>query len=247
MTDSPPIEIEDRGAVRIMTLNRPDKLNAISGELHEELLTALQRIKAARTIRAAVLTGSGRAFSAGADMQLIKRMQDDRAVRDETMAIARALFEEFASLRIPIIAAVNGAAVGAGCTLALLCDVVIMEKSSFLAETRVTVGLVPGDGGSILWPLLGGLAVAKAYLLTGDRISASEAWRLGLVHQVVDSDPLGTAMAIAERIASYPALAVQETKRLLDLRLRESAMDLDRAIEAESRCFDDDEHRSIIP
>jgi enoyl-CoA hydratase len=239
--------VEDRGPVRILTLNRPDKLNAISGELHEGLLAELQELRSSPSVRVAVLTGSGRAFSAGADMELIKRMQDDHSVRDATMATARQLFEEFTSLSVPVVAAVNGAAVGAGCTLALLCDVVIMEEASFLADPRVTVGLVPGDGGSILWPLLAGLGAAKAYLLTGDRISATEAWRLGLIHQVVDSDSLGAAMVVAERIASRPALAVRETKRALDLHLRASPAIFDYALEAESRCFDDAEHRRSIP
>lgn len=242
---SSPVKVEDRGAVRIVTLNRPEKLNAISGELHSALLVVLRELRGSNTTRAAVLTGSGRAFSAGADMDLIKRMQDDRTVRDETMATAHALFEEFTALKIPVVAAVNGPAVGAGCTLALLCDVVVMQESSFLAEPRVSVGLVPGDGASLVWPLLGGLAVAKAYLLTGDRITAPEAWRLGLVHQVVESGPLGAAIRIAERLAGFPALGVQETKRILNLHIMGSW--LDEAIEAESRCFDDDEHRRAIP
>jgi enoyl-CoA hydratase len=247
MSASPALTVEDRGPVRVLTLNRPDKLNAMSSELHDGLLTALQDLRTSSTARVAVLTGSGRAFSAGGDMELIKRMQDDRSLRDATMATARELFEEFTTLSIPVVAAVNGAAVGAGCTLALLCDVVIMDKTSFLSDARVTVGLVPGDGGSILWPLLAGLSTAKAYLLTGDRISAAEAWRLGLIHQVVDSDSLGAAMVLAERIASRPAFAVRETKRALDLHLTASRSIFDYAMEAESRCFDDEGHRRAIP
>jgi enoyl-CoA hydratase len=152
---------------------------------------------------------------------------------------------EFTSIRIPVVAAVNGAAVGAGCTLALLCDIVIMEQNAFLADPRVPFGLAPGDGGAVLWPLLAGLGAAKAYLLTGDRVSAAEAWRLGLAHQVVEADSLAVALTLAQRIASQPAFAVQETKRMLDMHLRAQRQVFDHALEAEERSFDDDEHLGI--
>ncbi len=226
----------------VLTLNRPEKLNAIDAELHDALLAALRRARS-EGHRVAVLTGSGKAFSAGGDLDLIRRMQDDHRTRASTLETGRKVFEELTSLSIPVIAAVNGAAVGAGCTLALLCDVVIMDKDSYLSDPHVAAGLVPGDGGVVLWPHLAGLGRAKAYLLTGDRVSAAEAWRLGLIHEVVDTDPLGAALAIAERIAARPAFAVQETKRALDLHLQASSSIFAYALEAERRSFDDDEHR----
>ena len=242
MSESPAVLVADRGSVAVLTLNRPERLNAIDAELHEALLTALRQARSEGR-RVAVLTGSGEAFSAGGDMDLIRQMQGDHQTRASTLETGRELFEEFTSLSIPVIAAVNGAAVGAGCTLALLCDVVIMDKESYLSDPHVTVGLVPGDGGVVLWPHLAGLGRAKAYLLTGDRVSAAEAWRLGLVHQVVDADPLGAALVLADRIATRPAFAVRETKRALDLHLQASSSIFSHALEAERRSFDDDEHR----
>jgi enoyl-CoA hydratase len=230
------------GTVALLRLNRPEKLNAIDAELHEALLAALHHARSDGH-RVAVLTGSGKAFSAGGDVELMRRMQKDHQARTSTLETGRALFEEFTSLSIPVIAAVNGAAVGAGCTLALLCDVVVMDKDSYLSDPHVAVGLVPGDGGAVLWPHLAGLGRAKAYLLTGDSVSAAEAWRLGLIHEVVDSDPVGAALAIADRIAARPAFAVRETKRALDMHLQASSSIFSYALEAERRSFDDDEHR----
>jgi enoyl-CoA hydratase len=147
----------------------------------------------------------------------------------------------------PIIAAVNGPAVGAGCTLALACDVVFMADDTFLADPHIQVGLVPGDGGAALWPMLTSLATAKAYLLTGDRVPAAEAFRLGLVHQVVNrAAVLRAAMQMAERIADRPPTAIAETKRALSLHLGGPAANaFDAAMAAEDRSFDTPEHRAL--
>jgi enoyl-CoA hydratase len=242
---APPVIVSDQGAVRILTLNRPDRRNAMDEELQEELVRAMADLRGSGEVRAAVLTGTGPTFSAGGDIDLIRRMQDDGRRREATLQTWRSLFIEFTTMRIPVVAAVNGAAVGAGCTLALLCDVVIMDKDAFLSDPHVPSGLAPGDGAAVLWPLLAGLGAAKAYLLTGDRIGAAEAWRLGLAHRVVESDSVAAALALAERIAAQPAFAVQETKHMLDMHVQAHHLIFDYALEAERRSFDDDEHRDI--
>jgi enoyl-CoA hydratase/carnithine racemase len=233
--------------VRTIVLRRPDTLNALDDVLHSALADAFQAIAADPGLRAVILTGSGGAFSAGGDRALIRALQLDRQRRNRTLEVARQLFQRFVTLDIPVIAAVNGPAVGAGCTLALLCDVAIMAEDSYLADPHVTIGLVPGDGGTVLWPLLAGLPAARAYLLTGDRVSAVEAHRLGLVHQVVPGDMLlEAARGFADKIAARPVFAVRETKRALNLHLGNAAeISFDAAIEAEARSFDSPEHLDL--
>jgi enoyl-CoA hydratase len=240
-----PVLVSEHGPVRTLTLNRPERRNAIDFELYRALHAALLDMGEPTETRAVVLTGAGPAFSAGGDLESIRQMQDDVEARRSMLELGRVLFETFVSLRLPVIAAVNGPAVGAGCTLALLCDVVVMAEDAYLADPHVSVGLVPGDGGAVLWPLLAGLGPAKAYLLTGDRIGAQEAQRLGLVHQVVPGSPVEAATGLATRIADRPAFAVQETKVALNLHLRARDDVLRVAIEAEERSFDDGEHRQV--
>ena len=176
--------------VRVLTLNRPASRNALDGPLHAAMLSAVRTVADEPEVRAVVLTGAGDAFSAGGDFGLIEQMQEDADLRRATLNRGRTLFWSLVALEIPVIAAVNGPAVGAGATLALLCDIVLMAEQAYLAEPRVSIGLVPGDGGAILWPLLAGVPAARAYLLTGDRMPAAEAHRLGLVHRVVERDAL---------------------------------------------------------
>ena len=235
------------GSVRVVTLQRPATRNALDEELHTHLLEALDGIATDADVRAVVLTGSGRAFSAGGDIGLIRRMQEDRRLRRETLETGRRLFDRFANLGVPVIAAVNGAAVGAGCTLALMCDVVFMADDAYLSDPHIRIGLVPGDGGVVLWPLLGGLPAARAYLLTGDRVPAAEAFRLGLAYRVVGPDVVrATALAFAERIATLPPSAVRATKRALNAHLRlAAAIAFDDALDSEDRSFDSMEHREL--
>jgi enoyl-CoA hydratase len=237
--------VSEHGHVRTLTLNRAERRNAIDHELHQALHAALLDLREPTETRAVVLTGAGSAFSAGGDLASIRQMQDDAEARRSLLELGRLMFETFVSLRLPVVAAVNGPAVGAGCTLALLCDVVVMAEDAYLADPHVSVGLVPGDGGAVLWPLLAGLGPAKAYLLTGDRIGAQEAQRLGLVHQVVPGSALEAATTLATRIADRPAFAVQETKLALNLHIRARDDVLRRAFEAEDHSFDDGEHRQV--
>jgi enoyl-CoA hydratase/carnithine racemase len=234
--------------VRVLTLNRPGSRNALNGQLHAAMLSAVRAVANEPEVRALVVTGAGDAFSAGGDFGLIEQMQADPKLRQATLNKSRALFWSLVSLEIPVIAAVNGPAVGAGATLALLSDIVLMAEQAYLAEPRVSIGLVPGDGSAILWPLLAGIPAARAYLFTGDRMPAAEAHRLGLVYRVVERDALlDEAMELADRLAGLSPHAVRATKRALTLQVEASALaGFELAIDAESQSFDTPELRATV-
>jgi enoyl-CoA hydratase len=238
----------DGGAVRLLTLNRPETLNAIDDDLHRALLKALTDASQDDAVRAVVLTGRGRAFSAGGDIDLIRAMRTDTDLRSRVLQQGRQIFDLVSTMPMPTIAAINGPAVGAGCTLGLLCDIVVMADDAHLADPHVALGLVPGDGGTVIWPLVAGFPAARAHLLTGDPVSAHDAYRLGLVHQVTPrSQSLDAAKRLAERIAALPAIAVRETKRCLNLHLTQTnGAGFDLAMEAEYHSFDTDEHARAV-
>jgi enoyl-CoA hydratase len=244
-----PVAVSGAGtALWTMTLNRPDRRNAIDEAMQVAVLSAVRSAAADPAVRAIVLTGAGPAFSAGGDFGLIRRMQDDPMVRRSVLDRSRSLFGALRDLHVPIVAAVNGPAIGAGCTLALLCDIVIMADGASLGDPRVAFGLAPGDGAAVLWPLLGGMPAARSFLLTGDRLSAEEAYRIGLISRAVAAeDLLQTATVVAGRLASLPPAAVQATKRALNRHLAtaETAV-FELALAAESSSFDTVEHREAI-
>jgi enoyl-CoA hydratase len=234
--------------VRVLTLNRPASLNAVDSTMHPALIQAVQEAAADPHVGAIVLAGAGRAFSAGGDLDHIRAMQTDLAARQSTLEAGHQLFAVMSSLAVPVIAAVHGPAVGAGCTLALMSDVVIAADDTYLADPHVSIGLVPGDGGATLWPLLTGLGAARYYLLTGDRIPAAEAQRLGLIHRVVPAgEVLPEAIVLGHRLSALPRAAVQGTKQALNLHVQQAAAaTLEYALAAESACFDTPEHRRAV-
>jgi enoyl-CoA hydratase len=233
--------------VRILTLNRAANRNALDGDLHAAVLSAIHSIASEPEIRAVIVTGAGEAFSAGGDFDLIQHMQEDVELRRLTLDRSRSLFESLLELDVPVIAAVNGPAVGAGATLALLCDIVLMADDAYLAEPRVSIGLVPGDGGAILWPILAGVPAARAYLLTGDRMSAQEAHRLGLIYRYLPADTLvAEAISLAERFATLPPFSVRATKQALSHQVRAMAnAAFELALTAEEQSFDTPEVRAL--
>jgi enoyl-CoA hydratase len=234
--------------VRVLTLNRPAHRNALDGPLHAAMLAAVRVVAAEPEVRAVVLTGAGDAFSAGGDFGLIEEMQKDPELRKAVLNRSRSLFWSLVALEVPVIAAVNGPAVGAGATLALLCDIVLMAEGASLAEPRVNIGLVPGDGSAILWPMLAGIPAARAYLLTGDRMPAAEAHRLGLVHRVVQADALlSEALSLADRLARLSPHSVRSTKRALNAQVESAALaGFEFALDAESQSFDTPELRATV-
>ena len=247
-SESPVVVTGVDTALWTITLNRPDRRNSIDEEMQTAVLSTIQSAMADPAVRAILLTGSGAAFSAGGDFGLIQRMQDDPGVRRSILDRSRSLFGALRDLHVPIVAAVNGPAIGAGCTLALLCDIVIMAEGASLGDPRVAIGLAPGDGAAVLWPLLGGLPAARSFLLTGDRLSAQEAYRIGLISQIVSADDLlEAATTTAERLASLPPAAVQATKRALNRYLAAAETPVfELALAAESTSLDTAEHREAV-
>jgi enoyl-CoA hydratase/carnithine racemase len=231
------IEVRADGPLRIITLNRPESLNAVNDSLHSGLALLWPRLSEDREARAAVLTGSGRAFSAGGDFAYLAELARDAQLRARSLAHGRDLVLGMARCRVPVVAAVNGPAVGLGCSLVALSDVVYMAETAYLADPHVQVGLVAADGGPLTWPLHTSLLIAKEYAFTGARIPAARAAALGLANHVV-ADPLTEALDCAKRIAGLPRQAVESTKRLLNLQLERAVLaTLDFANTAEEQSF----------
>jgi enoyl-CoA hydratase/carnithine racemase len=242
------IRVETDGPVRIVRLSRPEQLNAINPELHLGLTKVFPQLSADRDARVAVITGEGRAFSAGGDFELLDNMAKDRALREETIAEGRELVLNMLRCRVPVIAAVNGPAVGLGCSVIALSDVVYMAESAYLSDPHVTVGLVAADGGPLTWPLHTSLLLAKEYAFTGDRIKAARAAEIGLANHVcADGDVLDEALAAAHKIAKLPQQAVEATKRVLNLHLERAVLaTIDFAMSAETASFDTPDLRANV-
>jgi enoyl-CoA hydratase len=219
----------------------------LDAEITDALLEAVLDLSGDADVHAMVLTGRGSAFSAGGDFDTIRAMREDRRLRDTVLDAHQELFRVMTRLPFPTVAAVNGAAVGAGVTVALLCDLVVMAEDTFLSDPRVSLGLLDGAGGLVLWPLLTSLSAAKEHLLLGDRVSGAEAHRLGLANRVAPaSDVLSEALALAIRLAALPPQAVRQARRLLNSHIDRAAVILEDCARAESECFDTEEHRVLL-
>ncbi len=242
------LEVLSDGPVRVVRLNRPEQLNATNHELHRGLARLFPQIDADDEARAVVLTGNGKAFSAGGDFTYLDELAKDPERRKETLAHGREIVTGMVGCRVPIVAAVNGAAVGLGCSLVALSDIVFMAESTHLADPHVLMGLVAADGGPVTWPLMISLQLAKEYALTGDRIPARRAAEIGLVNHVCPDDEVVTqALACAHRIAKLPRRAVEDTKRILNLHLERAILaTLDFALSAEDRSFVSPELRANL-
>ncbi len=240
------IDVRAEGALRIITLNRPDDLNAVNDNLHVGLARLWQRLTDDATARAAVITGAGKAFSAGGDFAYLAELAEDADLRAKTIRDGREIVLGMARCRIPVIAAVNGPAVGLGCSLVALSDIVYIAKDAFLADPHVQVGLVAADGGPLTWPLHISLLLAKEYALTGTRIRAERAVELGLANHAVD-DPFAEAVTCAKKIMELPQQAVESTKRVLNIHLERAVLaSLDYALSAEHQSFLTEDFRSIV-
>jgi enoyl-CoA hydratase/carnithine racemase len=242
------IKVEKDGPLRIVRLSRPDQLNAINDEVHLGLTKLFPQLSADSDARAAVITGEGRAFSAGGDFDLLDRMAKDRQLRRDVIAEGRELVINMIRCRVPVVAAVNGPAVGLGCSVIALSDVVYMAESAYLSDPHVMVGLVAADGGPLTWPLHTSLLLAKEYAFTGDRISAQRAAEIGLANHVCpDDEVLPAALATAQKIAALPRQAVEATKRVLNLHVERAVLaTIDFAMASESESFDTEELRQNV-
>jgi enoyl-CoA hydratase len=242
------VRVTTDGPVRIVRLSRPDQLNAANEALHLGLTRVFPMLSADADARVAVITGEGRAFSAGGDFQLLDRMVRDRELRRTTIAEGRELVLNMIRCRVPVIAAVNGPAVGLGCSVVALSDVVYMAESAYLSDPHVMVGLVAADGGPLTWPLHMSLLLAKEYAFTGERIGAARAKEIGLANHVCpDGEVLSAALAGAHRIAALPRQAVEATKRVLNLHVERAVLaSIDFALAAETESFDTDDLRGNV-
>src|SRR5215475_10574675 len=214
------LSCERQDKVLIVSLNRPEALNAINADLHTELAHVFADIALDQETNVVVLTGKGRAFSAGGD---IKWFQDLTPPQVDALFIeARKIIVDLLEVQQPIVAAVNGPATGLGATLALFSDVIFAADNAKIGDPHVRVGVVAGDGGAVIWPWLVGAARAKEFLMTGDIITAAEAERIGLINRVVPADQLiSTALAFATRLANGPTKAIRWTKVSVNKILRD--------------------------
>lgn len=224
------------GAVRTLTLNKPATLNSFTAAMHGQLLAALDDAAADAGVRCVVLTGAGRGFCAGQDLNDPDMAAGAGGAPDVGGVVAR-LYKPLAlrvrSMPVPVLAAVNGVAAGAGANLALGCDIVVAARGASFIQAFSKIGLIPDCGGTWLLPRLVGRAHALALAMTGDKLSAEEARALGLIWQVVDDAQLmDSAQALAQRLAAMPTKALAATRRALDESL---ALDYAGALDLETR------------
>lgn len=206
---------ERRGDVLVLTINRPDRMNAATLSLADEMSAALDRLDGARCV---LLTGAGRAFCAGADLTARGQITgspgeaSERSLRHHY----NPLILRLTALDVPVVSAVNGAAAGIGCSLALAADIVVAGRSAYFLQAFVNIGLVPDGGSTWMLPRLVGTARAKAMMMLGERIAAEQAEDWGLIHRCVEDDTLmAEAMALAQRLANGPTLALGQMRRLV--------------------------------
>lgn len=242
------LQLESRGGIRKLTLNNPSMLNAFTDPLHDAMIDVWAQLAADDEARVVILTGAGRAFSAGGNIPGFIRDYEDAERRRASLRNARRLVDAMLACHLPVIAAVNGPAVGLGCSIAALSDIVLIADTAFMADTHVAIGLVAGDGGAMSWPLMMSILKAKEYLFTGDRIPAAQAVELGLANRVVPADSLlEEADKLADRLAALPPQALQETKRALNIHLQQAATAvLPFALTAESESFGTEDIRRTI-
>jgi len=209
-----------QGAVRTLTLNRPAALNSFTGAMHAQLLAALNAAADDAAVRALIVTGAGRGFCAGQDLNDPEMSTPDGAPPDVGAVIERhytPLALRMRSMPVPVIAAVNGVAAGAGANFALGCDMVVAARGASFIQAFSKIGLIPDCGGTWLLPRLLGRARALGLAMTGDKLPAEEAQRLGLIWLCVDDAALlDSAMTLATRLAAMPSKALADTRRALD-------------------------------
>lgn len=216
------IEFERQGRVLTIALNRPEQRNAVNARLHHELsrvFTDAQRDEGSDIV---VLTGRGRAFCAGGDIDWMQQSIDEPAEFERTAREAKDIVYSQLDLEKPLICKLNGHATGLGASLALLSDVIIASDEARIGDPHVSVGLAAGDGGALIWPQLVGYAKAKRYLLTGELLGAKEAERIGLLTEVVPLAQLdGAVDALASQLASGATKAIRWSKITANLPLRQ--------------------------
>ena len=242
------IRLERDGDVLVATIDHPDSaVNAVDGRLHRDLGDLFRELKQESSARAVVLTGSGRAFSAGGDMEWfpsLRTIERSHALRREGKQIIWDLLD----VEVPIVCGLNGAAAGLGASIALLCDVIVMAEAAVIVDPHVKVGLVAGDGGAAIWPLLLGPLAAKRHLLLGDPLTSADALRLGVAAEVCPTPEVGErSMAWARRLAGGAPLAVQGTKQAVNAQVKQALLtSFDVSMALEMPCILSADHAEAV-
>lgn len=231
------LKFERADGVLTVTLSPGSPVNALNGRMHTELSTVLSDIRLDEATEAVVLTGEGRAFCAGADLPWLRDASP--AERDALFAEGRRIVLDLLEVPQPVIGAIEGPAIGFGATLALLCDIKVAAENATIGDPHVSIGLVAGDGGAVIWPWLVGAGRAKRYLMTGDLMTGVEAERIGLVEDVVPAgEALARAQKLARRLARGHRLAIRGTKASVNKLLRDAANQvLDTSLALEKECM----------
>jgi enoyl-CoA hydratase len=241
------IKIARDGRILTLTLSNPLKMNAVDGRMHRELADIFYDVQEDDSVDVVVLTGEGAAFSAGGDIDWMKRAGEGRE-KGPSVIEGRKIVFGLLDLEKPIIAKVRGPAIGLGCTIALFCDVVFASETARFADPHVKVGVVAGDGGAVIWPQLVGYARAKEYLMTGDALTANEAERIGLINHVVPDGELDARVeTFAKKLAAGAPQAIKYTKVSVNLALKALAHTiLDASMAYEMVTFKTNDHREAV-
>ncbi len=231
------LEMLENGILKV-EFNNPDALNAIDRETHSQITYIWRDIDEDDSVRAVIVTGQGRAFSAGGDFGWVEQMSDDHSVRVASWREAKDLVYNIINCRKPVISAINGPAAGAGLVVALLADISVASKTAKLVDGHTRLGVAAGDAAAIIWPLLCGMAKAKYYLLTCRPVTGEEAERIGLVSLATDADQVWpTALEIATELANGAQDAIGWTKYSLNNWLRSAGPTFDTSTALEFLAF----------
>jgi enoyl-CoA hydratase len=218
------LEADLTDGILTVTLNRPDKLNSVNRLLHNDLSRVFVDAGVDWDVQVVVLTGAGRAFSAGGDLEFLAHCIENPASFDEVAYEGKRIVYSMLDCEKPIIGRINGHAVGLGATLALFCDIIFMADGAKLSDPHVNVGLVAGDGGAVIWPQLIGYPRAKEYLMTGGAVPAKDAERLGLINYAVPLDELDARVnEMAQKLKNGATAAIRGTKISVNVALKQLA------------------------
>jgi enoyl-CoA hydratase/carnithine racemase len=242
------IGLERDGDVLVVTIDHPDStLNAVDGRLHRELGELFRMLKLESAARAILLTATGKAFSAGGDMAWFPSLRTPEASHALRRESKQLIWDQL-DVEIPIVCGLNGSAVGLGASVALLCDVIVMADDAKLIDPHVLVGLVAGDGGAAIWPLLLGPLAAKRHLMLGDPLTAAEAVRLGVAAESCPADDVpGRARAWADRLAAGAPFAVQGTKMAVNAQIKQALLtSFDVSMALEIACLFSNDHAEAV-
>jgi enoyl-CoA hydratase len=249
------VNVADR--IATITINRPDRLNAVHNVLHHELEQIWIDVRADHDVNAIILTGAGRAFCAGGDVKGMaegslsgapQKKGKGRGRGPIAASNGRRVVENMLDVEQPIIGAINGDAIGLGATLALLCDIIVVSEKARFADTHVKVGIVAGDGGAVIWPLLIGPHRAKDFLMRGNFISGAEAGRIGMVNYAVEPESvMSKARELAQELADGPTWAIRWSKLSVNKWLKQQAnLILDASLAYEMMTFNTGDHKEAV-